>query len=151
MAHFIKQSEVAAPVEEVFAFHERPDALEALTPPWEPVEIIQRPDGLKIGTRAILRMKMGPFTKDWVAEHTEYVPNRLFADIQRSGPFASWYHRHRFEPTPQGTTLMTDEIEYRLPLGWLGETFGGWFVRAKLERMFAYRHQVVAEKLRRQT
>lgn len=39
--------------------------------------------------------------------------------------------------------MMIDDIEYELPLGWLGEAFGGGFARAKLEKMFDYRHQVV--------
>jgi hypothetical protein len=148
MKRFIKQSEIQAPVEKVFAFHEQPEALEALTPPWEPVEIVQRPQGLQPGTRAVLRIRTGPLTRDWIAEHTEYIPNRLFADKQLSGPFAYWYHRHHFEPTLRGTTLMTDEIEYALPLGWLGELFGGWFVKTKLEKMFTWRHQIVAERMR---
>lgn len=147
MQHFVKQSEINAPVERVFAFHEQPEALEVLTPPWEPVEIVQRPNGLQPGTRVILQIRTGPLKKQWVAEHTEYISNRLFADQQISGPFVYWYHRHRFEPTARGTTLMTDEIEYELPLGWLGEFFAGWFVRAKLEKMFAYRHHAVAERM----
>jgi len=34
MRKFIKQSEIAASVETVFAFHERPDAISQLTPDW---------------------------------------------------------------------------------------------------------------------
>ena len=85
----------------------------------------------------------GPLPLRWVAEHVEYEPPHLFADVQRSGPFAYWYHRHRFEPTARGTTLMTDEVDYALPLGFLGEWVAGWFVRRKLQRMFDYRHSVV--------
>jgi ligand-binding SRPBCC domain-containing protein len=147
---FIKQSEVAAPPEAVFAFHEQPRAVEALTPPWERVEVVEAPGSLLPGTRVVFKIFLGPFSRDWVAEHTEYVPPRLFADIQRRGPFAYWYHRHRFEPTPQGTTLMTDEVEYALPFGWLGELIAGRAVRAKLQKMFDYRHRVVAEQMRDQ-
>lgn len=42
---------------------------------------------------------------------------------------------------------MTDEIEYALPLGWLGELVAGNFTREKLRRMFDYRHEVVARKM----
>jgi hypothetical protein len=63
--------------------------------------------------------------------------------VQRKGPFAYWYHRHRFEPTARGTTLMTDEIEYAVPFGRLGEWLAGWFVRQKLQRMFDYRHNEI--------
>lgn len=144
---FIKQSEIAAPPAAVFDFHEQPRAVEALTPPWERVEVVEHAGGLSVGTRVVFKMFIGPIPRLWVAEHTEYVPPHLFIDIQRRGPFAYWCHRHRFEPTAQGTTLMTDEVEYALPLGWLGELIAGGAVRAKLQRMFDYRHRIVAEKM----
>lgn len=144
---FIQQSEIAAPPAVVFAWHEQPGAVERLTPPWERVKMVQPATGLQIGTRVVFKVYTGPFWRRWVAEHTEYEPPHLFADTQRQGPFAYWYHRHRFELTAQGTTLMIDEIEYALPLGWLGELVAGRFTRAKLRRMFAYRHQVVAEQM----
>jgi hypothetical protein len=42
---------------------------------------------------------------------------------------------------------MTDEMEYALPLSWLGEMIAGHFTRARLQRMFDYRHQVIAMKM----
>lgn len=144
--HFRKESEVLAPPSEVFAWHEQPGAVERLTPPWERVEMVQPATGLHAGAEVIFKVFTGPFSQLWVAEHTEYDPPHLFTDVQRRGPFAYWRHRHRFEPTERGTTLMIDDIEYALPMGWLGELFGGAFTRAKLQRMFDYRHQVVAEQ-----
>lgn len=140
---FIKQTEIPASPEAVFAWHEQTGAVEKLTPPWEKVEMIKRGESLRVGARVVFKVFTGPLWRKWVAEHTEYDPPRLFADIQRQGPFVYWYHRHRFELTAQGTTMMIDDIEYALPLGRLGELFGGGFTRAKLERMFNYRHQVV--------
>jgi ligand-binding SRPBCC domain-containing protein len=145
---FVKQSEILAPVEAVFAFHERPDAFARLTPPWERVEIVEPPIGLQPGTRAVIKTFFGPIAKLWVAEHTEYEKNRLFADVQRSGPFAYWYHRHLFQPTARGTTIYTDEIEYALPLGRVADLLAGSIVLAKLERLFDYRHQIVAEQVK---
>ncbi|MFN0124807.1 MAG: SRPBCC family protein [Blastocatellia bacterium] len=143
---FMRQSEIAAPPAVVFAWHEEPGAVERLTPPWERVEMLQRASGLRVGTRVVFRVFTGPFSRRWVAEHTEYQPPHLFTDVQREGPFAWWRHCHRFEPTARGTTLMTDEIEYALPMGWLGELVAGAYTRAKLQRMFDYRHQVVARQ-----
>lgn len=145
---FFKQSEIEASVERVFAFHEEPSAIKLLTPPWERVEFVKIAESLKPGTRTIIKLFVGPFSKTWIAEHTEYIPNQLFADTQISGPFAYWYHRHRFQPTERATTIYTDEVEYRLPVGWLGELLAGGFAHTKLERMFDYRHKVVAEEMR---
>lgn len=150
MQRFSKQSEILAPPDVVFAWHEKPGAVERLTPPWESVEMLERATGLHVGARVVFKVFTGPFWQRWVAEHTEYQPPHLFADIQRQGPFAYWHHRHRFEATAHGTTLMTDDIEYALPLGWLGEFFGGAFTRRKLQRMFDYRHKVVAAAMAEQ-
>jgi ligand-binding SRPBCC domain-containing protein len=148
---FVRTSEIQASPATVFAWHERPGVVEELTPPWEKVKILERGNGLQVGTRVVFRLHSGPWPQTWVAEHVEYAPPHLFADVQRQGPFAYWSHRHRFEPTPRGTTLMTDEIEYKLPFGWLGELVAGWFVRAKLKKMFEYRHQVVANAFHNST
>ena len=32
-------------------------------------------------------------------------------------------------------------FEYEAPLGWIGRFLGGWLIRRKLDRMFAYRHE----------
>jgi len=125
----------------VFAFHESPGALEKLTPPWEHVTVVESSGSIRPGARVVLRTRLGPFSLDWVAEHTEYEPGKLFADRQVRGPFAYWYHRHIFLDDGQGGTILRDEVEYRPPLGKLGELFGSSFVESKLKKMFDYRHE----------
>lgn len=137
---FVKESHIDAPPEEVFAFHESPAALERLIPPWENMRVVESAGSLEVGSRVVLRGRVGPLPVQWVAEHMEYDPPTLFADRQVSGPFASWYHRHHCLGDGEGGTLLRDEVEYTLPLGWLGQLCGGWFIRGKLERMFEYRH-----------
>jgi ligand-binding SRPBCC domain-containing protein len=144
---FTKKTEIQAPVEKVFAFHLLPDALERISPPEDKLEILERPAALEIGARIVIRTWLGPFRRLWVAEVVEFVENRLFADIQKSGPFAHWYHRHRFEPTERDTTMYIDEIDYALPLGWVGRVLSSLAVRPRLERMFEYRHRAVARIL----
>ena len=141
MHHFVKESRIAAAPGEVFAFHEGPGALEKLTPPWEKVTVIESPGSLTPGTRAVLRTKVGPFAVEWVAEHTEYEQGRMFADRQVRGPFAFWYHRHLFLDDGQGGTLLRDEVDYRPPLGMIGEFLGARFLDSKLKKMFDYRHE----------
>lgn len=143
---FVHESLIGAPLEQVFAFHERPEALARLIPPWEKVEVLQPPTSLQPGTRVLLRMHLGPLRLIWEAEHTRYERNVLFQDVQRRGPFARWEHTHSFKEAPGGT-LLRDEVEYALPLGPLGALFGGALVRRKLERMFAFRHQATRDAL----
>lgn len=139
---FVKESIIRAAPEKVFAFHELPDAFERLMPPWENAKILQKADITKIGSRAIIEMKvLGIFPAKWIAEHTKYEPPRMFEDIQISGPFKSWRHDHYVLPHAEGTVLR-DEINFEPPLGFLGEPFVPFLVTPKLEKMFAYRHEV---------
>src|SRR5262245_9579000 len=92
---FIKESFIHATPEGVFAFHERPDTLSLLMPPWESARIISAARISELGSRTIIEAKIiGPVTVRWIAEHTAYDPPRMFEDIQVSGPFRRWRHRH---------------------------------------------------------
>jgi ligand-binding SRPBCC domain-containing protein len=140
---YVKESRISAPPEVVFAFHDSAGALQWLIPPWEKMDIVESSGSLLPGSRVVLRGRLlGFLPVQWVAEHIEYEPPRLFADRQVSGPFAYWYHRHHILDDGQGGTILRDEVDYRLPLGALGRWLGGWLVRRKLQWMFDYRHGV---------
>ncbi len=142
---YIKESVIAAPPERVFAFHELPDAFERLVPPWENASVVQTADISMIGSRAIIEIKtLGVIPVRWVAEHTAYDPPRMFEDIQISGPFKSWRHRHIIEPHETGAVLR-DEIEYEPPMGFLGTLAAPFAIEPKLRAMFDYRHEVTRE------
>ena len=138
---FVKECRIKAGPEVVFQFHESPDALRHLIPPWEKMEVVESSGSLRPGSKVVLRGRVGVLAIQWVAIHTEYEPPHLFADRQESRPFAWWYHRHRFLDDGQGGTVLRDEVEYQVPLGIIGRVLGGWLIRRKLERMFAYRHE----------
>jgi uncharacterized protein len=141
---YVRRSRIEAPAEDVYAWHMLPEALERLTPPGEHLEVVERTGGIEPGARVVLRFGQWPFRRRWVAEHGEYVAGRYFTDAQVSGPFALWKHTHRFEPDGPAACFLEDRVEYALPFGFLGRWFAGWFVRKKLERMFAYRHRRTA-------
>jgi hypothetical protein len=114
------------------------------------VEFVQRPPNIKDGARAVLRVGPGPFKVRWELEHRGYVAGREFHDVQISGPFRSWHHTHRMTPASDGASdanasILEDRIEYELPLGAIGNFFGGWFVRRKLKRLFEFRHRVTRQ------
>lgn len=137
MPAFVKSILIAAPVDRVFAFHERDDALTLLTPAFPPVRVVAKTGGIRTGARVELRV--GIFR--WVALHTAYQKNCLFIDEQIEGPFARWIHRHEFEAVGARTRL-TDHVEYQLPGGASVNALFGWTVRLGLRNMFAHRHRV---------
>lgn len=149
MPTFVQRSEMPVSSDELFAWHERPGAFERLNPPFDPVEIEERTGGLEVGSRTVIRAKVGPVTQRWVAEHTAYEKGVLFRDEMRSGPFAKWVHTHRFEPRSDRSSVLNDEIDYELPMGALGAAFGGGFAKGKLDAAFRYRHAIMKADLER--
>lgn len=143
--NFVKESIIEAPPERVFAFHELPDALARLTPPWESARVIQPAPDLRVGATAIVETRiLGLFRARWVARHTAYDPPRMFEDEQVSGPFRLWRHRHVVKPHERGAVLR-DEIEYEPPLGFIGRLAAPLLIAPRLRRLFDYRHRVTRE------
>ena len=141
MLQFKHFSVINASPEVVWKFHERPDILQLLNPPWQPVQVVRREGGLNVGAITEFRLFLGPLPLTWLARHTECEKYRLFTDEQISGPFEAWVHRHEFEPE-NGKTRLTDAISFSMPGGGTVEFVSGWLVQAQLEAMFRYRHYV---------
>jgi uncharacterized protein (TIGR01777 family) len=115
-------------------------------PPWERARVLERSGGIEDGARTVLRVG-GPIAIRWVARHRDYEPDRQFADEQIEGPFARWTHLHRFEPDGPSACIVTDRIEYAPPLGALGTAVDSLLIRPRLERMLAYRHELLPRDL----
>lgn len=149
MAEFRKRVRVPVPVEQLFAWHERPGAFLRLSPPWDKPEVVSHVGGIRDGARVELRVHTGPVSTTWKLEHRDYIANRQFRDVLLNGPFRSWVHTHRFEPDGESASILDDHIVYALPLGGLGEAVAGGFATATLTRVFAYRHAVTVGDLER--
>ena len=145
MLSFRYSSLINSPVNRVWEFHERPDILTLLTPPWQPVEVLRREGGLGVGAISEFRLWLGPIPIDWLARHTECEPYQYFVDEQVKGPMQSWVHRHQFQGE-NGQTRLTDSINYELLTGTPLETILGLWVNSRLEEMFRYRHQVTKKE-----
>ena len=65
----------------------------------------------------------------------------MFEDVQISGPFKRWRHRHIVLPHAEGA-ILRDEIEFEPPGAIFGRAAAPVLVLSKLEKMFAYRHEV---------
>ncbi|MFC1575470.1 SRPBCC family protein [Gemmatimonadota bacterium] len=139
--------EIPRTPEEVFPFFAAPENLERITPPELRFEILTPlPIQMRRGATIEYRLRLGRVPFRWRTEISEWDAPRSFADLQLAGPYHTWVHRHTFETTETGT-LMKDRVDYRLPLWPLGE----WalpFVRRKINRIFAYRGEVIREILR---
>ena len=132
---------------DVWTWHSLPGAFERLAPPWQEIDVEDPGDGVADGSRTLLHLKKAGLTLRWLAEHRNVEPPHGFDDVQISGPFRVWEHKHHFLEHPEGC-LLRDEIRYALPLGAIGHLLGSRSVAADLDRLFRYRHEVTAQDLR---
>jgi ligand-binding SRPBCC domain-containing protein len=139
---FDRESVIRTSPERLFAFHQLPDALQRLTPPWESVRVVEAAPSLEVGQQAIVEIKLlGLLPMRCVSVHTRYDPPRLFEDTMTRGPFRRWVHRHLVTPHPDGA-MLRDEVDYELPAGPMGGLLAPLLVVPRLRRLFEYRHQV---------
>ncbi|MGI9240804.1 MAG: TIGR01777 family oxidoreductase [Verrucomicrobiales bacterium] len=147
---FVRTSLVDASADALGVWHHSPGAFRRLVPPWVRYKIIEEPAALKNGVRSIVKTRLAPLVwSKWVAELKEVTPGGDFSDVQLKGPFAHWYHQHRFIAQGSEKSQLNDAIEYRLPLGRVGKFFGGWHVERQLAQLFRYRHTITTMDLKR--
>ena len=80
----------------------------------------------------------------WVTEITHVVDKKYFVDEQRFGPYALWHHKHFIKPI-EGGVEMEDIIDYKVPMGILGQLAHPFLVKPKLEEIFNYRNKKLIE------
>ena len=128
-------------------FFSQPANLNAITPPDLGFHIVRGAgDPLHAGQIIEYRIRVAPLCHlSWLTVIPVVDPGRAFVDEQRAGPYRLWHHRHAFSPE-NGGVRMTDRIHYALPLGCLGSPVHRWFVRPKLEHIFAFRSRELCRR-----
>ena len=147
MIHRIYQEQIlATDIKTAWEFFSTPKNLGEITPSDIGFEIEHITGGAAHEGQIITyKIQVLPFLKlDWVTEITKVREGKGFIDDQRVGPYALWHHRHEFEEVDEGVKMI-DEVTYALPFGIFGDIAHALFVRNKLESIFGYRRQKVAE------
>jgi ligand-binding SRPBCC domain-containing protein len=153
-------------IEKVFLFFANPENLPRIMPPETgtrlvdlrlippPANRITNPDSLAgVGSEIVTWFRPLPplpFRARWTALITEFEWNHHFADIQKSGPFRSFHHRHQFEAQARNAsegTIVRDIIDYEVGLGILGVYAEKLFVARQFRRVFEYRQAMLINLL----
>ena len=161
---------VPFPLERVFRFFANPENLARIMPPVsgtriDVLRLVEPSPSPSLVETDLLRTLAGvgseiatcfrilpplPIRAQWVARVTEFEWNRYFADIQVTGPFKSWHHRHEFEAEMRdgiNGTVVRDRIEYEIGFGVVGTVAQKAFVRRQMARTFGHRQKVLQEIL----
>ncbi|MEV0248229.1 TIGR01777 family oxidoreductase [Nocardia sp. NPDC050712] len=124
-----RSSVVPAPLRQVFDWYARPGAFTRLSPPWQPLSLVEEADSLADG-RAVLRLPGG---LRWIARHDRRAfdpPHRFADELARDGlaslPAAlamRWRHTHEFEAVDDEHTRVIDRVDTPVPAAILNSTF----------------------------
>jgi ligand-binding SRPBCC domain-containing protein len=128
---------VRAPLARVARFHQLSASMAAITPPPILVRFHATPGELAAGDIMSFTLWLGPVPVPWRARISEAGPDG-FVDVQESGPFAAWVHRHRFVAVDESTTEVVDEVQWRIRRDPAGLIVGGAMALG-LPALFAYR------------
>ena len=147
MPVFQKTQLVKTDVLTCWNFFSDPSNLARITPPEMGFRILfpQPVPGMYAGM--IIRYTVRPFPAfpvTWITEITQVDRLRYFVDNQVSGPYRLWHHQPIFPAVPAGV-MLTDIVNYELPLGWLGAALAGNLVRHKIGKIFEYRSSVIGQ------
>ncbi|MET0411338.1 MAG: SRPBCC family protein [Polyangiaceae bacterium] len=136
---------IPRPRSQVFAFFADAGNLERITPGFLNFRILTpQPIEMKAGALIDYQLSLYGVPLSWRTRIETFDPEDSFSDVQLSGPYRSWHHRHEFKDDAGGTE-MRDVVRYELPLGPLGSLARVLFVRRSLERIFDHRRQVIAD------
>jgi uncharacterized protein (TIGR01777 family) len=140
-AQFIPQKK-----HEIFKYFSEAKNLEELTPETLQFQIkkMSTPQ-IEKGTLIDYKLKIHGVPVGWRTLIEDWVPNEKFIDTQLKGPYKVWHHTHSFEDFAGGT-LISDYVRFKLPFGYFGWLLGGIFVRADVQKIFAYRREIIFKK-----
>lgn len=133
-------------LDEAWEFLSNPKNLKTITPEYMGF-IIKSGDDRPMFAGQIIQYIVTPIlgikTK-WVTEITHVQDKKYFVDEQRFGPYALWHHKHFIKKIPGGVE-MEDIIDYKVPLGILGQLVHPFLVKPKLDEIFDFRQKKLIE------
>ena len=140
------QQKLPISIEKAWDFFSNPKNLKKITPEEMSFEIISGAEK-SIYPGQIIQYNVSPIfgiKLRWVTEITHVIDNKYFVDEQRFGPYSLWHHKHFFKEI-KGGILMEDVVDYKIPLGWLGQLAHFIFVKNRLKKIFKFRENMLVK------
>jgi ligand-binding SRPBCC domain-containing protein len=131
---------------EAWEFLSSPKNLKTITPEYMSFDILSGADRPMYAGQIIqyIDTPLLGIKTTWVTEITHVVEGAYFVDEQRFGPYALWHHKHFIKEIPGGVE-MEDIIDYKVPMGILGQLVHPFIVKPKLDEIFEYRRKKLIE------
>jgi ligand-binding SRPBCC domain-containing protein len=141
----VRSQIIPAGLNDVWDFFSSPANLSVITPARMNFRIVHNSHEQGMAEGQIIRYTINvvPFlTTAWTTRITHVDKPNSFIDVQEKGPYALWEHHHHFKQVSDGI-LMTDEVRYAIPYGWIGRLANSVFVEREVNAIFEFRSQAV--------
>jgi ligand-binding SRPBCC domain-containing protein len=133
-------------IEEAWEFLSNPKNLKTITPPYMGFKTLSGDDRDMFAGQIIQYIVTPVFgiPMKWVTEITHVQDKKYFVDEQRFGPYSLWHHKHFLREIPGGVE-MEDIVDYKIPMGFLGQLVHPFLVAPKLKEIFDFRTKKLIE------
>lgn len=131
---------------EAWSFFSSPHELSRITPPEIGFQI-HSDVARDMFSGQIIRYTVKPMwgiPLTWITRIEGAEAPHRFVDVQLHGPYKSWRHEHTFQQR-NGGVLMTDRVDYEMPLGFVGEWIHALTVKKRIERIFDHRRATLEQ------
>jgi len=146
MPTFEARVALATTAEALFDYIVHPAHLLEIMPPSTPLEVIEGPDRLELGSELVVDLDgFGP-TQRLTYEVTAFEEPETFTETMVTGPLQAWVHRRTI--TPSGAMVeLFEEVTFEPPQGLAGLLLTSSRIEASLSSSFAHRHRRLRELL----
>ncbi len=145
MAHLQISELIEAPRADVFEYLTAPSQQSFLLQPAINVEVLT-PDGdMKRGDEIHFNMTRFGLSQSIRFRVEDLLPGSRMTYRQSEGVFAAWTHTMKFEEHSESSTLVTDLVDYQLPMGILGFLADDLLIKGDMARILKQRLQRAKE------
>ena len=140
MKSFEQSFKVNCSIDKVWKFYTDIKHLEIVTPPNLNLKIIETSDKQIVkGLRMTISARLFLYNSKWNSIISLVdISKHMYIDEMVKGPFKKWKHVHLFSEIGENHTVITDKIEFELPLFFLGKLMEG-YVENNLKKIFEFR------------
>lgn len=139
MAHLQISQLIEAPKLEVFHYLTTPSHIPALLEPAIHVEVLSPDADLKRGDEIHFNMTRFGLSQSIRFRIEDLLPGSRLTYRQTEGIFAAWTHTMKFEEHNDKITLVTDLVDYRVPMGLFGFLADDLLIKGDMARILKQR------------
>lgn len=145
MAHIQISQLIEAPKLEVFEYLTTPSRQPLLLQPAINVEVLSPDHELKRGDELHFNMTRFGLSQSIRFRIEDLLPGSRLTYRQSEGVFAAWTHTMKFEEHNDKVTLVTDLVDYQVPMGIFGFLADDLLIKGDMARILKQRLNKVKE------